>query len=323
MRAITVSQPGGPEVLQLSEVPTPQPEAGQVRIAVTACGVNRADLLQRRGHYPPPPGVSDIIGLEVSGLIDAVGPGVESWRVGQPAVALIAGGGYAEYVVAPAGQCAPPPPAVDLVEAAGVVEVAATVVSNLDRVGLAPGEVFLVHGGAGGIGGFAIPYAKSLGAHVLTTVGSPDKAEHCLALGAEAAFDYHGPWASEARQASQGHGCDVILDIIGAKYLEANVALLARRGRLVVIGLQGGRKGTLDINQLLTKSASLTATSLRYSPSSDKAAVMRRLEERVWPLYADGGLPLTPPTRFPFTEVVAAHAHLESGHHIGKAVLTW
>ncbi|MDR1213443.1 MAG: NAD(P)H-quinone oxidoreductase [Propionibacteriaceae bacterium] len=323
MRAITVSQPGGPEVLQLGEVPTPQPGPGELRIAVQAVGVNRADLLQRRGYYPPPPGISDIIGLEVSGLVDAVGPGVEDWRVGQAAVALIAGGGYAEYVVAPAGQCAAPPPGLDLTQAAGLVEVAATVVSNLTRVGLAADEVFLVHGGAGGIGSFAIPYAKALGAQVLTTAGSPAKAEHCRQLGADAAFDYHGAWASEARAASQGHGCDVILDIIGAKYLEANVSLLARHGRLVVIGLQGGRKGTLDINQLLTKSASLSATSLRYSPAAEKAAVMRQLETQVWPLYTSGTLPLMPQTVFPIEQAAAAHARLDSDDHIGKVVLVW
>jgi putative PIG3 family NAD(P)H quinone oxidoreductase len=321
MRAVTTTGPGDIDVLQLTNVPTPEAGPGEVRIKVAAAGINRADLLQRRGFYPPPPGISDIIGLEISGTIDQVGAGVTGWKVGQPTVAILAGGGYAEYAVAPAGQCAPLPPGVGLIEAAGVIEVAATVVSNLDEVGLAAGETFLVHGGAGGIGTFAIPYAKALGARVLTTVGSDQKADYCKRIGADVAIDYHGDWPAAVAQATGGRGCDVIIDIMGAKYLEDNVAALARRGRLVVIGLQGGRKGTLNLNQLLTKNALITATSLRFRPVAEKTAVIASMVAQVWPMYEKGILRVPPQQWFPIAEVAKAHAHLDSGSHIGKVVL--
>lgn len=323
MRIVTVTAPGGSENLILAEADTPQPAADELLIKVVAAGVNRADLLQRQGYYPPPPGISEVIGLEVSGTVAAVGEQVEGWQVGQECVALLAGGGYAEYVVAPAGQVMVPPPGVDLISAAGLVEVSATVVSNFDHVHLAAGETVLIHGGAGGIGTFAIPYAKAIGARVLTTAGTPAKLDLCRSLGADVAIDYHDDWAEAVSQATDGRGADVILDVMGAKYLEANVATLATDGRLVVIGLQGGRKGTLDLNRLLSKRATVTATNLRGRPVAQKTAVCTHVVERVWPLIADGRITLAPQTRFGFDQAAQAHAQLESGENLGKIVLVW
>jgi len=322
MKAITVRQPGGPDELVLSDVADPSAEPGQVRIAVTAAGVNRADILQRQGFYPPPRGASDIIGLEVSGIVDAVGPGTTTTlRPGDPVVALLAGGGYAELVVTPVGQCAPVPQGLDLVQAGGIMETAATVVSNFAHIHVHAGETILIHGGAGGIGSFAIPYAKHLGLRVISTVGSAPKAEHARTLGADLAVDYHGDWADEVRQATAGKGVDAILDIIGARYLDANVSLLARGGRMTVIGLQGGTKATLDLNRLLTKAATITATSLRFRPLEEKTAIVRTVADEVWPLFESGAIPLPPLTAFPLAEAGAAHELLESGRNIGKIVL--
>ncbi|MDR1450175.1 MAG: NAD(P)H-quinone oxidoreductase [Propionibacteriaceae bacterium] len=324
MRAITAAGLGGPEMLCLSDgLPSPEAGPGELRLKVAAAGVNRADLLQRRGFYPPPPGASEIIGLEVSGTVDQVGAGVAGWAVGDTAVALLAGGGYAEQATAPAGQCAPLPPGVGLIEAAGVLEVAATVVSNLKAVGLAAGETLLVHGGAGGIGSFAIPYARALGARVFATVGSAAKADYCRQLGADDAFDYHGDWPAGLAAATAGRGCDVILDIMGAKYLYSNVASLARGGRLVVIGLQGGRRGALDLNALLSKNALVTATSLRFRPAAEKAAAVRAAVDRAWPLYATGALRLPPQRTFPVAQAGEAHSYLETGSHVGKVILVF
>ena len=322
MRIVTVTEPGGPENLVIAEAPRPSAGPGEVVIRVRAAGVNRADLLQRQGFYPPPPGISEVIGLEVSGTIDEVGDGVAGWAPGDDCVALLAGGGYAEYVSVPAGQAIVPPPGVDPVSAVGLVEVAATVVSNFDHVHLASGESLLVHGGAGGIGTFAIQYAKALGVRVLTTAGSPDKLALCRELGADVAIDYHDDWAVAVAEVTDGLGVDVILDVIGAKYLEANVAALATDGRLVVIGLQGGRKGTLDLNRLLTKRGTVTATSLRGRPVEQKAAICAAVAERVWPLVASGQIRLAPETRFPLERVADAHRQLESGQNTGKVILT-
>lgn len=322
MRAILPGSTGGPEVLTIGEIATPDVRAGEVLIKVTAAGVNRADVMQRQGHYPPPAGESEIIGLEVSGHIARVGAGVTGWSIGDPCVALLIGGGYAEYVAAPAGQVVPPPDGVDLVTAAGLLEVAATVVSNLNGVGLRPGETFLVHGGAGGIGTFAIQYAKAVGARVATTAGSAAKLEHCRAMGAEIALDYHDDWPALLAEATGGHGADVILDIMGAKYLELNVASLARGGRLVVIGLQGGRKGTLDLNALLTKRALVTATSLRFRPSAEKAAICADVVADVWPKITSGEIVPAPETRIPLSDARRAHELLESGSNVGKIIVT-
>ncbi|SDS59695.1 NAD(P)H-quinone oxidoreductase [Microlunatus soli] len=321
MRAVTLEQPGDPDVLQLTEIPDPVPAAGELVIEVAAAGVNRADLQQRIGVYAPPPGASEIIGLECSGVVAEVGDGVEGWRPGDPCVALLAGGGYAERVAVPAGQVVAPPEGVDLVTAGGLVEVAATVLSNLSQARLAAGETFLVHGGAGGIGTFAIQYAKTLGATVIATGGSEDKLEHCRAVGADLAVSYREDWAAAVADFTQGRGVDVILDNMGAKYLEANTGSLAADGRLMVIGLQGGRKATLDLGALLAKRASVAATSLRGRPTEQKSAICRQVAEQVWPQFTAGAIKPAPETRMPLTEVVAAHTRLESGSNIGKILL--
>ena len=322
MRSVTVTAPGGPENLTITDAPDPVAGAGEVVISVRAAGVNRADLLQRQGHYPPPPGVSDVIGLEVSGTIASIGEGVDAWRVGDECVALLAGGGYAELVSVPAGQVLSPPAGVDLVSAVGLVEVAATVVSNFDHVHLTAGETVLIHGGAGGIGTFAIQYAKAIGATVLATAGSASKLQLCTELGADTAINYHEDWADAVRKATDGRGVDVILDVIGAKYLQANVAALATDGRLVVIGMQGGRKATLDLGQLLAKRGIVTATSLRGRPAAQKAEICAAVADRVWPLVEDGRIRLVPETRFPLEQVADAHRYLETGQHVGKVILT-
>jgi putative PIG3 family NAD(P)H quinone oxidoreductase len=322
MRIVTVTEPGGPENLVIAEAPRPEPAPGEVVVRVRAAGVNRADLLQRQGHYPPPPGTTEVIGLEVSGTVADVGEGVTGREVGEDVVALLAGGGYAEYVRVPAGQVIPPPEGMDLVSAAGLIEVAATVLSNFDHVHLASGESVLIHGGAGGIGTFAIQYARALGARVLVTAGTSEKLELCRRLGADVAVDYHDDWAAAVKEATDGRGVDVILDVMGAKYLEANVASLAMDGRLVVIGLQGGRKGTLDLNRLLTRRATVTATSLRFRPVEQKAAICAAVAERVWPLVSAGRILPAPETRFPLDQVADAHRRLESGENTGKVILT-
>ena len=323
MRAVVTQEAGGPEVLTVEQVESPAPEPGQVLIRVTAAGVNRADILQRQGHYPPPPGISGVIGLEVSGHIAALGEGVEGWAVGDPCVALLAGGGYAEYVAVDAGQVAVPPEGVDLVEAGGIMEVAATVVSNFDVARLQPGETLLVHGGTGGIGMFAIQYATALGCQVIATAGTPDKLALCRELGADVALDYHGDWVAEVKAATDGRGVDVILDIMGAKYLGDNVRSLARLGRLVIIGMQGGVKGELNLNALLMKSATITATSLRFRPVAEKAAIVARVASEIWPLVASGAIHTAHQTRFAVDDVRAAHEQLTGGDNVGKIVLTF
>ncbi len=306
--------------MRVEEVPDPRPGKGEVLVAVVAAGVNRADLMQRQGHYPPPPGASETIGLEVSGHVAALGEGVDGLEVGQPCVALLAGGGYAERVVVPAGQVVVPPPGYDLVDAAGVLEVAATVWSTLAHAHLAAGETFLVHGGAGGIGSFAIQYARALGATVVATAGSEDKLQHCRDLGADHAFSYRDDWAAQVREVSE-RGVDVVLDNMGAKYLQTHVDLLAPDGRLVVIGLQGGRRAELDLGALLPKRASVSAISLRGRPLAQKADICRRVAGEVWPLLADRTIRPTPLTTFGLDEVVEAHRRLESGDNVGKIVL--
>jgi putative PIG3 family NAD(P)H quinone oxidoreductase len=321
MWAITVSRPGGPEALQLDEVEMPVAAADEVLIKVAATGVNRADLLQRQGRYSPPPGASEIIGLEVSGEIAATGGEVEHWSVGDRCVALLAGGGYAEYVAAPVGQVIEPPPGMDLLTAGGVVEVAATVYSNLERARLGDGEVFLVHGGAGGIGSFAIQYAKARGATVIATAGSQDKLDFCRSLGADHALSYLEDWPAVLTDRTSGHGVDVILDNMGARYLDDHVRLLAKDGRLVVIGLQGGAKATLDIAALHSKRGSISATSLRSRPVQQKAAICQGLVEHVWPLFGTGSIQPPRITSYPLAEAAAAHAQLESGQNLGKIIL--
>jgi putative PIG3 family NAD(P)H quinone oxidoreductase len=320
MRAIKVDQPGGPELLQLDEVADPVPGPGELLVEVVAAGVNRADLQQRIGVYPPPPGASAIIGLECSGRIAAVGGEVDGWQVGDPCVALLAGGGYAERVAVPAGQVVRPPDGIDLVTAGGLLEVAATVVSYADLVGLDAGDTFLVHGGAGGIGSFAIQYAKQLGATVIATAGSPKKLDHCRALGADLAVSYRDDWSAAIADFT-GRGVDVILDNMGAKYLDANTAALAPDGRLVIIGLQGGSRAELDLGRLLSRRCSVTATSLRGRPVEQKAAIVARVADTVWPMYAAGRIRAAPETRFGLADAAQAHSRLESGENVGKILL--
>ncbi|MDR1355677.1 MAG: NAD(P)H-quinone oxidoreductase [Propionibacteriaceae bacterium] len=321
MYAITCLTPGGSDHLVWDEVPTPEPAPGEIRIKVSAAGVNRADMLQRTGNYPPPPGISDIIGLEVSGIVDALGTGVTTHQLGDPVVAMLGGGGYAEYVVCPAGQAVPPPPGVDLVSAAGVLEVAATVVSNMDMVGLKTGDVFLVHGGAGGIGSFAIQYAKALGCTVATTAGTPEKLEYCRGLGADIVVDYHDEWWDALRVATHDHGADVILDLLGAGYLAPNIDVLAPDGRLVIIGMQKGTKGEIDIAKMLGKRASVWATSIRQRPVTQKVAITQATAKKVWPMIADARIKLAVETRFPLRDARLAHEQLSSGDNIGKIIL--
>ncbi|MCL2316725.1 MAG: NAD(P)H-quinone oxidoreductase [Actinomycetia bacterium] len=321
MHAIVVKEPGGTDQMVWQEVPMPVARAGEVLIRTTAAGVNRADLLQRQGYYPPPPGASDLMGLECSGVVEALGPGVTAHAVGDPVVALLPGGGYAEYVRAAANECVAPPAGFDLAIAGGIMETAATVVSNFDTVRLARGETVLIHGGAGGVGSFAIQYARALGCRVLVTAGSSDKREYCVGLGANAAIDYHADWWDEVRTATGGHGADVILDVIGAAYLGHNVDVLADDGRLVIIGMQKGVRGELHIGKLLSKRGTVTATSLRTRPHDQKAAICAAVAERVWPLYEDGSI--TPPatTVLPLAEAARAHELLDSGDSRGKIVL--
>jgi putative PIG3 family NAD(P)H quinone oxidoreductase len=322
VKAVIVSAPGGPEVLRLEEVSDPVAGPGEVLLDVAAAGVNRADLMQREGHYPPPPGASEVLGLECSGVVAAVGDGVRRWRVGDRCVALLAGGGYATRVSVPEGQLVRVPDGVDLVTAAGLIEVAATVVSNLQLAGLSAGERLLVHGGAGGIGSFAISYARTLGAQVLATAGSAEKLDYCRSLGAEVAISYRDDWVAAVRDATDGAGVDVILDVMGASYLEANVGCLAVGGRLMIIGLQGGRKGTLDVGTLLRLRGHVIATSLRGRPVAEKTQICAAVEAEVWPLLASGAIKPAPQTRFPLSDAAAAHRRLESGDNLGKIVLT-
>jgi putative PIG3 family NAD(P)H quinone oxidoreductase len=324
MRAVIAPVPGGPEALVVTDLPDPQPGPDEVVIDMTATAVNRADTMQRQGFYPPPPGASDVLGLECSGVVSAVGVGVESWSVGDEVCALLAGGGYGEKVLVPAGQVMPVPEGVDLVTAGALPEVAATVWSNLFMIaGLQPGETLLVHGGGGGIGTFAIQLAHALGARVITTAGSQEKLDACRALGADVTINYkEQDFVEEVAKATDGVGVDVILDNMGAKYLPRNVEALATEGRLVVIGLMGGTKGELDLGQLMRKRAAVIATSLRARPVEEKAAICASVVEHVWPLVADGSVKTLVHTTLPLEEAREGHRIMESSDHIGKIVLT-
>ena len=324
MRAVIAPVPGGPEALVVTDLPDPQPGPDEVVIDMTATAVNRADTMQRQGVYPPPPGASDVLGLECSGVVSAVGEGVESWSVGDEVCALLAGGGYGEKVLVPAGQVMPVPEGVDLVTAGALPEVAATVWSNLFMIaGLQQGETLLVHGGGGGIGTFAIQLAHALGARVITTAGSQEKLDACRALGADVTINYkEQDFVEEVAKATDGAGVDVILDNMGAKYLPRNVEALATEGRLVVIGLMGGAKGELDLGLLLRKRGAVIATSLRARPVEEKAAICASVVEHVWPLVADGSVKTLVHTTLPLEEAREGHRIMESSDHIGKIVLT-
>jgi putative PIG3 family NAD(P)H quinone oxidoreductase len=326
MRAVIAPEPGGPDALVLTELPDPEPGPGEVVLDVVATAVNRADTLQRQGFYPPPPGASDVLGLECSGRVRAVGEGVTSWSPGDEACALLAGGGYAEQVLLPAGQLMRVPEGVPLATAAALPEVACTVWSNVYMVaGLQPEETFLVHGGAGGIGSFAIQLAAALGSRVLTTAGTEEKLALCRRLGADRAISYREEtpdgrpaWVEQVREVG---GADVILDNMAAKYLGHNVRALATEGRLVVIGMQGGTKGELDLGALMAKRGAVIATSLRARPSAEKASICRAVEEHVWPLVTAGKVAPVVETELPLEKVAEAHALMEAGDHSGKILL--
>jgi putative PIG3 family NAD(P)H quinone oxidoreductase len=325
MRAVVASGSGGPEVLTVGEVPDPAPPGpGEVAIAVAAAGVNRPDLYQRQGNYPPPPGASEILGLECSGRIAEVGPEVEGLTPGTEVCALLAGGGYAERVVVPAGQVMPRPEGVSLVEAAALPETVCTVWSNVFMLaGLRPDETLLVHGGASGIGTTAIQLGVALGARVLATVGSADKAARCRDLGAAAVAHYRQEdFVEVVRRETDGHGADVILDIVGAPYLARNLDALATAGRLVVIGLQGGSRGDIDLGTLLTKRAAILATRLRPRPVAEKAAIVASVVENVWPLIADGHVRPVIDRILPLDDAAEAHRVVEASEHVGKVLLT-
>jgi putative PIG3 family NAD(P)H quinone oxidoreductase len=324
MRAVIASAAGGPEVLTVVELPDPVPGPGEVVLEVAAAGLNRADLMQRMGFYPPPPGASDVLGMECSGTVAAVGPDVTGWSVGDRACALLAAGGYASQVAVPAGQVMPVPDGVDLVTAAALPEATATVWSNVYMVaGLQPGETILVHGGAGGIGTTAIQLASQFGSRVLTTAGTPEKLALCASLGADETINYREQdFVEVVRESTDGGGADVILDNMGAKYLSRNLDALAIEGRLVIIGMQGGTKAELDIATLLRKRGAVIATSLRSRPTAEKAAICAAVVEHVWPLVADGRVRPIVDRTMPLGEVRAAHELMESGEHTGKILLT-
>jgi putative PIG3 family NAD(P)H quinone oxidoreductase len=309
----------------VGEVADPEAQAGEVVIEVAATAVNRADVMQREGHYPPPPGASDILGLECAGVIASVGEGVTEWQPGDRVCALLSGGGYAERVAVPAGQVLPLPSGLEDAEAAALPEVVCTVWSNLFMIAaLQPDEVFLVHGGGSGIGTMAIQLAKQVGARVACTVGSEEKAAACRALGADLAVNYREQdFVEEVRRFAAGNaGADVILDNMGASYLGRNLDLLATEGRLVVIGLQGGARAELDMGALLRKRGAVIATTLRARPAADKAAIVASVRENVWPLIDDGTIRPVVHAVFTLDQVVEAHRLVGEGAHIGKVVLT-
>jgi putative PIG3 family NAD(P)H quinone oxidoreductase len=323
MRAVVVDDPGDAEVMRIAEVPDPLPGPGEVVLRVHATAVNRADLLQRRGFYPPPPGASPILGLEASGEVEQLGEGVSGWQPGDPACALLAGGGYAEKVAVPAGQLMPPPEGVDLVTAAAVPEVWITAHDNLVTHGqLRAGETVLIHGGAGGVGTAAIQVSRLLGARVVVTAGSPERLELCRSLGADHGIDHtREDFVERILAITGGDGADVILDVMGAAYLERNLRALSRDGRLVVIGLQAGIRAEIDLNTMLSRRLALVATTLRSRPVEQKAEIVGRVVAALWPAFAGGRLRPVVDRVLSLDQVVAAHRAMEQGGHAGKIVL--
>ncbi len=323
MHAVVVTEPGDPDVLRWLEVPDPVPGPGEVVIEVAASGVNRADLMQREGHYPPPPGAPPYLGLECSGRVRSLGDGVTGWRPGDEVCALLAGGGYAEQVVVPAGQLLPLPGKVDMTEAAAFPETACTVYANVFQLaGLTSGETLLVHGGSSGIGTMAIQLGKAFGARVACTAGSPEKLARCRELGADVAINYREEdFVAALLDATGGAGADVILDIMGASYLARNLAALATGGRLVIIGRQGGSRAEIDLGVLQGKRASVHATTLRARPANEKAAVVAAVHDHVWPLIDAGKVAAVIDRKLPMSQAAQAHRALAASEHIGKIVL--
>ncbi|ADG76058.1 NAD(P)H quinone oxidoreductase, PIG3 family [Cellulomonas flavigena DSM 20109] len=335
MRAVVVTSPGGPDVLRVQDVADPEPGVGEVLLDVVAAGVNRADLLQRAGHYPPPPGAPAWPGLEVSGVVAAMGPPagptvpgagapapVPALRPGDRVAALLAGGGYAERVTVDVSLTLPVPPEGDVVDAAALPEALATVWSNLRAARLAPGETLLVQGGSGGVGSVAVQLAHALGHRVLATAGGPERCARVRALGADVVVDHRAQDVAQAvRDATDGRGVDVVLDVLGGPALRDNVRLLAEGGRLVVIGLQQGRRGELDLPSLMARRGSVIATTLRDRPGAQKAAIMADVREHVWPLVLDGRVRPVVHARMPLADAPRAHEALAAGEVLGKLLL--
>jgi NADPH2:quinone reductase len=324
MRAVEISTPGGPEVLHLVERPIPVPKDGEILVRVAAAGVNRPDVLQRKGAYPPPKDASDLPGLEIAGEVVACGPGAARWQPGELVCALTHGGGYAEYCAVPQGQALRIPRGLDLPEAASLPETFFTVWSNVyDRAALAPGESLLVHGGTSGIGVAAIQIAVAMGNRVLATAGSDQKCAACLALGAERAINYRTQdFLNEVRAATGDRGVDVILDMVGGDYIARELRALASDGRLVLIAALGGAKGEIDVNAVMQKRVTITGSTLRPRPVAFKAAIAAQLDKRVWPLIEAGAIRPVIYRTFPLERAGEAHALMESSEHIGKIVLT-
>lgn len=324
MRAVEISTPGGPEVLKAVERPNPVPGAGEVLIKVSAAGVNRPDVFQRKGAYAPPPGASDLPGLEVAGEIVGGDAAAGGFKIGDRVCALVAGGGYAEYCVAPAVQCLPIPDGLTDIEAAGLPETYFTVWSNVfDRGALAAGEHLLVHGGASGIGTTAIQLAVAFGNPVYATVGSDDRVQAILGLGANAGINYKTQdFVEEVKTLTDGRGVDVILDMVAGDYLARDLKALADDGRIVVIALLGGSKATLNADQILRRRLTITGSTLRPRDVAFKAKIAQALREKVWPLFPAGKLKPVVHATFPLKEAHLAHAMMESGEHIGKIILT-
>jgi NADPH2:quinone reductase len=324
MTAIGIREPGGPDVLETQERPVPQPQAGEILIKVAAAGVNRPDVMQRKGLYPPPAGAPDIPGLEVAGQVAALGPEARLWKVGDAVTALVPGGGYAQYCVAHESHALPVPPGHSLVDAAAIPETFFTVWHNVfERGGLQPGETLLVHGGSSGIGTTAIQLGKAFGARVITTAGSAEKCEACRKLGADLAIDYKTEdFVALTKEATQGRGADVILDMVGGDYVERNYEAAAVEGRIVQIAFQASPKATVNFSRIMLKRLHHTGSTLRSRSTQDKAAIARAIEQQVLPLLAAGRVKPIIDSTFPLAEASKAHARMESSAHIGKIVLT-
>jgi putative PIG3 family NAD(P)H quinone oxidoreductase len=323
MTAVEIREPGPPQVLRAVQRPVPEPRAEEVLIRVAAAGINRPDVLQRKGAYPPPPGVTDIPGLEVAGEIVRLGEGVHELHLGEKVCALVAGGGYAQYVSAPVVQCLPVPAPLSLEEAAVLPETFFTVWHNVfERARLQRGETLLVHGGSSGIGTTAILLGKAFGARVFATAGNAAKCAACRELGADLAINYHeGDFVEAALRATDGAGVDVILDMVGGAYLARNAAAAAVEGRIALIATQGGTKSELDLRTLMHKRLTITASTLRAQPVANKGRIAQALRQNVWPLFASGNLKPVIHARFPLADAAGAHKLMESGAHIGKIVL--
>ena len=324
MTAIAIRAPGGPDVLVPEQRPVPQPGEGEVLVKVAAAGVNRPDVMQRQGLYPPPKGATDIPGLEIAGEVVVLGPGVTRWKVGDRVMALVVGGGYAQYCLAHESACLPVPPGLSMTEAAAIPETFFTVYHNLfERGRLKAGETFLVHGGSSGIGTAAIQLAHETGARVITTAGSAEKCEACRTLGADLAINYKTEdFVAATKAATGGKGADVILDMVGGDYIERNYEAAAVEGRIVQIAFQGSPKATVDFRRIMLKRLTHTGSVLRSRPVADKGAIARGVEQHVLPLIASGRVRPVMDSTFPLAQAAAAHARMEASAHIGKIVLT-